>query len=205
MDAYSISHYERLIFKHAMRVAGIVEMDFDDIQQTYRIKVWKALESFDEVRFGGRPPHREGHTDCRCRRCRFVFTCLKNMEKDLLKKKRRGELFIEDVAPTSSEIGSGLQSRDHFEARYLAAGAEQVYGEVEEDGVLLPSALTTREREIVVLLYRDYTQAEIRRQLGVERSEMDRTVKAIRLKLADWRPTMDADPPLPVQPLALAA
>lgn len=198
MDVYSISHYERLIFKHAMRVASIVEMDFEDIQQTYRIKAWKALESFDEARFGGRPPHREGHIDCRCRRCRYVFLCLKNMEKDLLKRVRRGDLFIEDLAPSSSSEGSGLQSRDHFEARYLAAGAEVVYAVVEDDDVHLPSTLTLQERRIVVLLYHDFTQAEIRRHLGIERSEMDRRVKSIRVKMADWRPSSTELVPIPV-------
>lgn len=203
MDAFGISHYERLIFKHAMRVTGIVEMDFDDIQQVYRVKVWKALESFDEVRFGGRPLHRPGASTCRCRQCRYVFLCLKNMEKDLLKRKRRGDLYIEDIAPTGSIEASGLQSRDRFESRYLSAGADEVYGSVEDEPVLLPSTLSQRERRIVVLLYRDFSQAEIRRDLGLERSEMDRTVKSIRLKFEDWRPS--GAPPTPLPPLALAA
>lgn len=178
-----IGRYEGLIFRHAIRIEHIVEIELDDIRAIYRIKTWYALERYDSGRGGGLACART-NGGCRCARCRFVFMCLKNMEKDLLKRVRRREILLEDAAPSSQP-----QSRDRFEQQHgLAISHDEVYGEVEDD-LLLPSTLTRGERATVLALIDGATQADIRREAGLSRGEMDRVMMSIRSKMADWKPS----------------
>lgn len=181
-----LSHYEPLIRVHAARVAERVDDDFEDIVQGYRIKAWRALLSFDPTKWT-RPAARDEAER------RYVFMCLKNAEKDVLKKRRRPESFIEDIAPATSTSDGGSfrsQSRDSFDARHgLVVDHEHVYGAVDEDRVLLPNTLERLEVHVVCLLYRDYSQAEAARTLGIEKRAMERVMRSIRSKMEDWRPT----------------
>ena len=71
-------------------------------------------------------------------RDRYVFMVLKNQTKDLVKKRRRGELSIEEL--TTSESPSGrLQTRDSFDERYLCSTSDSVYASVENELALIPS------------------------------------------------------------------
>lgn len=176
-----IEFYEGLVFKTASMYSSYVEEDFEDIQQVLRIKVWRALEAFD--------PTRSNMT-----RQRYVFSCVKNQCKDLVKKKRRNELFIEDLAPVEVEQGQLGGPRDRFDWRYLSADADQAYGAVESAPPLIPSTLSKLEREVLALLYLDFSQKEAATLLGVRRNEMERAVKSLRDKMADWRPTPAAEP-----------
>lgn len=185
-----IEAYEGLIFETARRIAAHVEADFDDIRQELRIKVWRALGSFDANRSS-------------VTRDNFVFSCVMNAKKDLLKKKRRGEAYIEDFAtdqhagatPDSSEAARASDyRRSRFEARYLALSEEMAYAEVDNERLMLPATLTGRERTVLLLLYRDWRQpnaSEVARELGLTRSQIETTVASLRLKLADWRPAGD--------------
>lgn len=161
-----LARYEAFIHTHAARIAGEVDDDFDDIVQAYRIKVWYALGKFDATKW---PKHEADEAERR-----FVFMCLKRAEKDVLKKRRRPEVFPEQMPEDS-------------------CGHGEVYGLIDDDEVLLPNTLTKLELHVIVLLYRDYSQAEARRRLGIEKREMERTMRQIRSKLADWRPTGPAD------------
>lgn len=155
-----VEHYEGLIFTHSLRIVGRVEDDLDDIRQTYRIKVWTALAAYDPAR-------------CRTSVDRWVFCCLKNAEKDMLKKRRRGELHLEDV-----DVSERFQSVD----------AEVVYAQVEASRPLLPNTLSGLELRAVVLLYRGYKQTEAARRLGIDARAMKRIVRSVRDKMADWKP-----------------
>lgn len=171
--------YEGLIFKTAQMHAHAIEEDQEDVRQILRIKVWRGLLAYDQSRSG-------------MSRDRWIFMVLTNQVKDLKKRKRRGELHIEDIARTpSSDYGSArntVGARDAFDERYLSTDHEQVYGDVEDDDFVMPSTLTQLERRIVTLLYRDYKQTEAARQLGLETREVERAVRSIREKLADWNP-----------------
>lgn len=183
-DPYNIASYEGLIRKTAAMYAPHVEEEFDDICQHLRVKVWKALETYDERK--SRMPVE-----------RYVFMCVKNRTKDLFRKVSHGDLHIEDL-----RTGDDGSQRDWFDARYLSEAPDQTYATVEDGMPVIPSTLSSHERHVVVLLYRDYRQAEIARLLGLSRWEMECTIGAIRSKMADWRPTT----PLPLpQPSALAA
>lgn len=163
----SVEHYEGLIFTHALRILGVVDDDLDDIRQTYRIKAWTALAAYD-------------HTRCNTSVDRWVFSCLKNAEKDMLKRRRR----------SGSEVS--LEAADPG-GRQGAIDAEVVYAQVELVPVL-PDTLSGLELRAVVLLYRGYRQTEAARRLGIDSRSMKRTVKSIRVKMADWKPSADELP-----------
>lgn len=159
-----LAKYEAFIHTHAARVAGDVDDDYDDIVQAYRIKVWYALERFDPTKW---PRHGAEEAERR-----FVFMCLKRAEKDVLKKRRRPEVFPEQMPEG-------------------ACGHGEVYGAIDGGEVRLPDTLTKLELRVIVLLYRDYSQAEARRRLGLEKREMERMMVRIRDKLAAWRPATE--------------
>lgn len=174
---HEIGFYEGLIFKTASMYAGFLEEDFEDVAQILRIKAWRALMAFDSRR-SSLPVER------------YVFSCVKNQCKDLVKKRRRNELYIEDYAGTNDVGGGDVTSR--FEARYLSSDEGQHFAHV--DGPpLIPSTLTSFEREVVALLYLDYSQKEAAEMLGVRRNEMERAVRSVRDKMADWRPSPSDD------------
>lgn len=163
-----LSAYEGLIYTHALRVVGIVDGELDDILQVYRIKAWYAIERWDAS--GGLSQRR------------WVFGALKNAEKDLLKRRRYREVFLED-----QPIGSCEPCEDH----------DAVFGLVDEGQPLIPNTLTDRERHIMVLLYRGYRQNEIVPLLGMAKNQMEPAMRSIRSKMEDWRPPRSARPPRP--------
>jgi RNA polymerase sigma factor (sigma-70 family) len=178
-DRHDVSFYEGLCRKTASMYVPFVEEEYEDIVQILRVKVWRALETFDPAR--SKMPVE-----------RYVFMCVKNQCKDLVKKRKRGEKYIEDIAPTTGE----LPLRDSFDERYLSATHEEIYGLVDEGDPLVPSTLTPTEKQVVCLLYRSYRQTEAARLLGLTRSEMERCIAAIRMKMADWHPGTALQPQL---------
>lgn len=176
-----VEAYEGLVFTHALRVLGRVELELDDIRQVYRMKVWYASEKWDPAR-------------SKLSQDRFVFGCLKNAEIDLLKRKRRGEVFLEDQSARVRRI---------HEPR---ASHEDVFGEVDEGTPLIPNTLTRTELHAMVLLYRGYFQTEIGPLLGLAKTEMEATMRAIREKMEDWKPSAETlEAPLPQVGTSIAA
>lgn len=186
-----IRYYEGLVRKTAARYVPFVEEDFEDICSIFRAKVWRALVSFDPER-------------SRMTQDKFVFSCVKNQGKDLVKRRKRDEAFISDERD---------QGTDAFDARYLQRASDDVYGRIEDGVLLLPSTLTETERFVLGLLYLDYSQKEAILLLRLSKREMERAVRAIREKMADWRPSvsesvvvaLDALPAAPLPPLPHAA
>lgn len=178
-SAVDVSRYEGLVHSTAVRFSPYIEDDFDDVKQVLRIKVWRALLSYDADR-----DRRLGSQD------RYVFGCLTNQVKDLIKKRKRSdfEMGIEDAVPT---IGSEEFSLiDSFELKVgLTTSHEQVYSVVEDDPIQLPSTLTPLEKQIVNLLMLDLQHIEAARVLGMTKAEIARAVRSIRDKMADWKPS----------------
>jgi len=189
--ADDIGPYEGLVHSTAVRYAPILaDEELDDIKQLLRIKVWKARLAYS--------PARATQAEDR-----FVFSCLANYVKDLLKQQsrlneRRGgaQVYIED----QSTGGSSQQRLDRFElANGLIVEDDEVYAVVEEEKVELPSTLTLLEQRIVaLLLLGDFTQPEIAGLLGVSVQRVKKAQAAIREKMMDWRPSR------PSAPLAVA-
>lgn len=178
-----IKHYEGLVRKTASMYAGIVEDDFDDICAVLRIKVWQALKAFDPAK-------------ARQTRDAYVFMCVRNRVKDLVKKVRRDELFIEDIAP--SDPNRGLP-RDTFERRYFSVQDDELFEDL--DKPLIPSTLTAQERLVVGYLYLSYTQPQMAVVLEMPRKEVAALVGNVKLKFADWKPEK-SEAVLPAEVLA---
>jgi DNA-directed RNA polymerase specialized sigma24 family protein len=158
-----VEAYEGLVLTHALRVLGRVGMELDDIRQVYRMKVWYASNKWDPER-------------SKLSQDRFVFGCLKNAEIDLLKRKRHGEVFLEDQSARVRRTHEGRATH------------EDVYGQVDEGTPLIPNTLTDTELQVIVLLYRGYFQTEIAPLLGLGKTEMETVIRSIRGKMEDWRP-----------------
>jgi RNA polymerase sigma factor (sigma-70 family) len=190
-DPKLLAHFEGLVRKTAGRYQPRLEEDYDDICQFLRYKVWKALLSVDPEQLRTRALTSQ-YTALQLRD-RYVFSCIANAVKDLLKRKRHNLLFIEDMTATRFEHyegGNGTTAardqRDAFDERYLRE--DDAFTKVDDD-VLIPSTLTRDEREILLLMYLDYKPAEIAAQKAVPRKEVSAAMKTIREKMADWSPS----------------
>lgn len=201
-DPQLLSHYEGLVRKSAARYDGLVLHDFDDICQIFRVKVWKALLAWNPkdprilkkiakaVKEEGRDPKvvEEELRD------RFVFMCLRNQGKDLVKRRdpEKDPLFIEDLAQQTEKSvnGNGREGdrRDRFDAKYLSVEDEEVFGWLKAKDFPIED-LTRDERRVLVYMYLDYTQAETALRLGLPGKKVSAAVKSIRTKLADLAPT----------------
>lgn len=165
-----VEHYEGLVYKTAQRIAPYVELEFEDIQQELRVKVFSSLRSYDPAR-SKMPPDR------------FVFSCVYNRSKDLLKRRRQNLLHIEDF------YGRHYNARDEFDSRYLSADEDQAFSGVLDEGVVLPNTLSDEELAVVFLLWHDYSRAEVARHLKIPRRRVDEVLLAVRGKMADRRPS----------------
>lgn len=181
----ALAHYEGLVFTTAARLVVHPRLEgklsLDDLRQILRIKAWYALERWSPKR-------------SKLSRDRFVFACITNQVKDILKAKRPDELFIEAIAPARS-VDEGMVSadrvRDRFEERYLCAQAEDVYrsvDEAEDPLPLLPNTLTAIERRFIGLLYEGYERMEIRRALKLSPRLYDSVLASVQMKFGDWAP-----------------
>lgn len=184
--------FEGLIFTTTilLKEAG-VEMDIEDIRQTLRIKAWRAVLAYDTS-------HPRG-----MQRDRFVFMCIANMKKDLLKRPRRGNASVDELRerPIHTHHTDPGAIGDWFDGRFLSVSAEEVYFEVEDEPVVLPSTLDMTERRAIALLTDDpdLTLLGLERALGLSRAGREALMHSIRAKLADWRPrrARAPKPPLP--------
>lgn len=181
-DPALLAHYEGLVRKTASMYVDHCEEDYDDICQIFRIKVWKALLSFDSSRV-----KKNSKLSPEKQRDRFVFACLKNQAKDLVKRVKRNWLYIEDIAPSDAR-GDGHGITDRFDARYLKATEEQVFAVIEEGAPLIPCSLDDTERRVIALLYLDYNYGEIGETVEMSRNDVATVVRSIREKMADWKP-----------------
>lgn len=152
-----IAYYEGLVRKTAAMIAPLVQEEYEDIAAILRIKVWRALVAFDPAR--ARLPVE-----------RYVFMCVTNQKKDLLKRKRRCEVPLDE----------------EYDAR---VDPDVVYCEVEDVAPIIPSTLSGFERDLVARLYLGYTERQVAGVLGLTRSQMERALEGVRVKMADWRPS----------------
>jgi len=151
----SISHYEGLVRKTAASIEPFVEDDFDEICQFLREKVWKALDAFTPSRVRKTSKYSPGQ-----QLERFVFSCILNGKKDVLKKKRRNWLYIDDMFTDLDP----------------------------EPPVPIPSSLTQQEKRVAMMLYDGYKIDEIAGRLDTTRRGVAVVVESIQLKMIEWAP-----------------
>ena len=195
-DPQLLAHYEGLVRKTAGRIERIVEEEFEDICQFLRLKVWQALISFDPNSLKTKPTSREHLEEMRDR---YVFSCVQNGKKDVLKKKQHNLLLIDDlVMPATGvlSVGETCESpvtRDDFDHRYLSA-IDRELEMVEEELPTIPSTLTESERAVLLLLYLHFKTAEIAMHTSLPRKEINAIVRSIKEKMADWNPAGSVPP-----------
>jgi DNA-directed RNA polymerase specialized sigma24 family protein len=186
-----------------MAAAG-VELEVDDLQQLLLIKAWQAVEKWDGQHVKPLPLRR------------WVFGCLLNYRKDIERRPRRHNASIDELRErTKLVVGAvaDVDNADWFDLRYLSVDAGRVFFEVEDEPVLLPSTLTRRERRVIRLRLKGRGLLEIDAEMRISRTQREKLMTSIRVKLADWAPGSPAGrsgptPPLPVaepQRVALVA
>lgn len=158
-----LAFYDGLVFKTASLWSGYMQEDFEDLQQIIWEKVVKALRAHDPKR--SRLPTE-----------RYVFMCVLNLRKDLLKRRRRDDVYIADQAEP-----------DSFELRYRCETT--TYDAVEDERPLIPSTLTAVEREALALLYAGYSDRELQRRLSLTRRECETVLNRLQAKFGDWKPS----------------
>lgn len=187
IDSKLIQHYEGVVRKTAALTVDHCEEDFDDICQLFRIKAWKALASFDTTKVKN---PQAGDAQGRTPQDKYVYACIKNQAKDLVKRVKRNTMYIEEMVqePGGDPMHDHRITHDNFSARHLSVAEEQVFEMVEGSSFVLPSTLDGRECKIVTLLYLDFDNGEIGEQLGIQRKQVATLVRGIREKLRDWAP-----------------
>jgi RNA polymerase sigma factor (sigma-70 family) len=173
-----IAFYEGLIRKTAAMYAPRIQEDYEDIVQVLRVKVWRSLAAYDPSR--SKLPVE-----------RYVFSCVANQVKDLLKRKRRHEVYLEDLTQTSVD---GDELAPGYLQEYLSVGHDEVFGDVERELPELPATLSIHELEVVVRLYLDANHRRIAVELNLTRPEIDATVDSIRTKMAEHFPAVGRQP-----------
>lgn len=166
--------------------------DVEEVQQVLRVRVWKALLAWNPMEPRTLKRLRRGdRTEVELRDA-FVFGCVRNQMKDLVKRDRDRDLLIEDIAPAVAN------ERDKFETRYLVVEHHETYRAVEESAPLVPNTLSHDERLILACMYLGYNGPETAERLGVPRPKVANAVRSIREKMRDWRP--EEEPSLPPEP-----
>jgi DNA-directed RNA polymerase specialized sigma24 family protein len=183
----ALGRFRGLIHTKARAVvkAG-VEIEFEDAVQILQIKAWQAMLAFDDARTGtggwkargkvNRPPLE-----------RWVYGCVTNAARDLLKRPRRGVRSLEGIRESESEQDGDRIS--WFDFHFMCIEAERVYAEVEDEPPHLPSTLTPLERRVVGLRLEGCQLQEIDRETGLSRAQRERVFESVREKMADWRPS----------------
>jgi DNA-directed RNA polymerase specialized sigma24 family protein len=181
-----LRHYEGLIYRTAQLTAPLVEDDFDDICQVLRIKVWRALHAWDPKRA---PKLVAKYGEAKARD-RSIFAWVKNQQKDLIKKKRRGEISLDGLK--GRQLTSQFEDGAEFAMGEFLPDETDPYAQVDDEPPLIPSTLLHAELRVLCLLYSDYRQSEVAVLLEIPKRDVERLVRSIRLKMADWAPSAAA-------------
>jgi RNA polymerase sigma factor (sigma-70 family) len=177
-DSQQLAFYEGLVRRTAAIYCPRIDDEYEDVVAILRVKVWRSLNAYDPSR--SRLPVE-----------RYVFSCVANQVKDLLKRKRRHEVYIDDVSRTTVD---GDELMPAYMQEFLSIGHDEVFGDVEAELPEFPESLSELEREVVVRLYLDNNHRRIAVELNVTRMEIDRTVDSIRVKMAEQYPAVSRQP-----------
>jgi len=134
------------------------DMDDEDIAQELRMKVWRALETFDPTR--GYPERNH------------VFGAVRNRVKDLIGKKRRENFecsLIDDAAGDDDWVTGG-----HRESAIVLSKYEQ---QTKTD---LIEGISRLEQSIVILMVQGFNAPEISKEIGITVSSVRSHITKIR-------------------------
>lgn len=177
-DRKTLEKFEGLVFTTAKMHERWLGVELEDLQQVIRVKVWEAVEAFDESRY---PHNRDLHLRS------WVFGAVRNKMKDLIKSKVRRDKYgvhfnyIEDERTFRSE--DALEGDAAFDYKHMR------HDDPENEDLALPPTLTENERAVIALIVLDYRQREIAGTLEIPISHVERAMRSIRVKMAEWEPT----------------
>jgi RNA polymerase sigma factor (sigma-70 family) len=169
-----LGRYKGLVYKTSQMYADLLGWEREDLQQVLLTRVWLAIAAYDPKR-SALPEER------------FVFSCLRNQIKDMVKSKTRRDKHGRQVYIADLTSNGDQDFSDRFEFEHLSELPE------EREALALPETLTPEEREVIALLYVGYRQTEIAIILTCQRRDIERRVRTIRRKLVDWRPSATGD------------
>jgi DNA-directed RNA polymerase specialized sigma24 family protein len=161
--------------------ASRIGMEEDDLAQELRIKVWSVIPRYDPARS---PLTLE----------RYVFGALTNKIKDFKRgagreAKRRVTFGVEFLHIEDMRGWDDLSRQEAFDGQFHFVEREEVFSQIEEGRFVLPAGVTHTEARVLVLLMTDHTKSEIALRLGITKTEVFRSMTALREKFADWRPS----------------
>lgn len=174
-------HYEGLV-KGTIKHYGLPpDQEYEDVEQTLRMKVLEALQKYDESKGSSRRS--------------FVFGCVANRMRDLWRKKVVSESSWEEVTGSHDQAGSGTAGHiRNLETKLgLEVTEEQVYGHVWEEDFVLPSTLTHTERLMAEGLMEGVRPRDIMAEHGITRQQWMQGLRSLRAKMADWEPPAPDD------------
>lgn len=195
-DPKLLAHFEGLVrvtsgmLKAGVKWKPVKRYDLEEIEQILRVKVWKALLSFDPDRYPRASRGKAMES--------YVYGCVANEVKDLLKRDREPLPLIDDIALAESPVSGVDGALDRFEFRYMGT-EEDAFAEVERNSApLVPNTLTLDERSVLALKYLGYSGPEAADRLDMTRSQFAAAMRSVREKMEDWRPrSPEVAPPPP--------
>lgn len=180
-EQIDLGAFEGLVRTTARMFASQVKREEDDLAQELRVRVWRALVSYDPDK-------------SRLSRERYVFQAvtnkIKDYKRDAAREVRRRDdagltfLYIEDTFTD----GTTETATERFASLYYHTTRDEVYGEIEEGRFVLPATITERETFVLLMLMMQHSKTEIVVRLGLTREEVDDVIVSLRDKLRDWQP-----------------
>lgn len=179
-----LAHYEGLVIRTSThrKYEGIKRWDREEVRQLLRLRVWKALLAWDPAEPRTLRRRQEGKAEGELRDA-YVFGCVTNQMKDLLKRDRERDLLVEDLALNDPT----------FEARYLHSEFEATT-KAATSAPLIPNTLNHDERLVLLCAYNGYNGPQSAERLGMTRGQVAMHVREIREKMRDWRPKKTPKP-----------
>ena len=178
-DPTRVEFYEGLVKTTAGKYHAKVQEEYEDMCQALRLKVLEALASYDPAR--AKQPIKG-----------YVFSCVVNKVKDYIKRRRRDDLYLEDVAESWSGSGDGAREKTgttyQFEAQYFMEEEAEVFRAILSQ-TPLPADLTDTEETVLLGLYLEFQQKDIAERFDLTTREVAKAVKSIKEKMADWKPS----------------
>lgn len=176
-DEHGLSAFEGLVQTTARMWAAQVRREEHDLAQELRIRVWRAITSYDPSK--SRLPLE-----------RYVFQAVTNKIKDFKRDAQRERdrceryglsfIHLEDWRSETGQLGlDGVHFIDH----------DEVYRAVDEGYFVLPSSVTRREAKVLVLLMMELSRPKVALRLGIGTEGVDQCIASLRVKFADWRPS----------------
>lgn len=198
IGAKQLQPFEGLVLTTARMFATQVGWEEDDMAQMLRLKVWKAVASFDPSRGLSLERHVFGAITNR------IKDFKRDAAREVKRRDRYGVMFLHIEDMRSAYDDRNVSRQEAFDARYNFAERDEVYGVIEEGKFVLPAGVTDREASVLVLLMHELSKTEIALRLGIPKPVVYECIDALRQKFADWAPA-DSSRVVEISTVQLAA